>query len=119
MIQAVVKARGWTWEELERVRADKKVKRGGFEKKLLLKEVCTHSDYQDLALQIRNNQKAILETITPRMLTTYLWPQENLYLRNVSSDAAHKKTFAEYYRMRYVSQQYRDRFAAIRVLLWT
>ena len=33
VIQAVVKARGWTWEELERVRADKKVKRGGFEKK--------------------------------------------------------------------------------------
>lgn len=33
VIQTVVKARGWTWEELERVRADKKVKRGGFEKK--------------------------------------------------------------------------------------
>ena len=37
--QAVVKARGRTEEELEQVRADKVAKRGGFEKKILLKEV--------------------------------------------------------------------------------
>lgn len=39
VVQAVVKARGWTLEELEQVRADKADKRGGFEKKILLKEV--------------------------------------------------------------------------------
>ena len=39
VLRAVVKARGWTWEELERVRSDKAAKRGGFEKKILLKEV--------------------------------------------------------------------------------
>lgn len=39
VIQTVVKARGWTVEDLERVRADKASKRGGFEKKILLKEV--------------------------------------------------------------------------------
>ena len=39
VMQAVVKARGWTLEELEQVRADKSSKRGGFEKKILLKEV--------------------------------------------------------------------------------
>lgn len=39
VIQAVVKAHGWTLEELERVRADKAARRGGFEKKILLKEV--------------------------------------------------------------------------------
>ena len=39
VMQAVVKARGWTLEELEKVRADKTTKRGGFEKKILLKEV--------------------------------------------------------------------------------
>ncbi|MCI8740962.1 MAG: nucleoside triphosphate pyrophosphohydrolase [Oscillibacter sp.] len=39
VLRAVVKARGWTWEELERVRQDKAAKRGGFEKKILLKEV--------------------------------------------------------------------------------
>ena len=36
VMQAVAKARGWT---LERVRANKAAKRGGFEKKILLKEV--------------------------------------------------------------------------------
>lgn len=39
VIQAVVKARGWTMEGLERVRAQKAAKRGGFDKKILLKEV--------------------------------------------------------------------------------
>ena len=39
VIQAVVKARGWTLKKLEQVRADKAAKRGGFEKKILLKEV--------------------------------------------------------------------------------
>ena len=39
VIYAAAKARGYTLEELERVRADKAAKRGGFEKKILLKEV--------------------------------------------------------------------------------
>ena len=39
VMQAVVKARGWTLEELEQVRANKVAKRGGFKKKILLKEV--------------------------------------------------------------------------------
>ena len=39
VMQAAVKARGWTLEDLERVRADKAAKRGGFEKRILLKEV--------------------------------------------------------------------------------
>ena len=39
VVQAVVKARGWTLEELEQVRADKAAKLGGFERKILLKEV--------------------------------------------------------------------------------
>ena len=39
VMQAVVKARGWTLEELEQVRADKAARRGGFDKKILLKEV--------------------------------------------------------------------------------
>ena len=39
VMQAVVRARGWTLEDLERVRADKAAKRGGFEKRIFLKEV--------------------------------------------------------------------------------
>lgn len=39
VLRAVAKARGWTWEDLEQVRQDKAAERGGFEKKILLKEV--------------------------------------------------------------------------------
>ena len=39
VIRAVVKARGWSWEQLEQVRKEKAARRGGFEKKILLKEV--------------------------------------------------------------------------------
>ena len=39
VIYAVARARGYTLEELEKVRAEKADKRGGFEKKILLKEV--------------------------------------------------------------------------------
>ena len=36
---AVVKARGWSWEELTAVRKAKRAERGGFEQRILLKEV--------------------------------------------------------------------------------
>ena len=39
VMRAVVQARGWTWEQLEQVRKEKAIQRGGFEKKILLKEV--------------------------------------------------------------------------------
>lgn len=39
VIRAAAIARGCSVEELEKIRAEKAVKRGGFEKKILLKEV--------------------------------------------------------------------------------
>lgn len=39
VMRAVVQARSWTWEQLEQVRREKAAQRGGFEKKILLKEV--------------------------------------------------------------------------------
>ena len=39
VVYAAVRARGYTLEQLEAVRAEKAAKRGAFEKKLLLKEV--------------------------------------------------------------------------------
>ena len=39
VIYAAAKARGYSVEELEQVRAEKAEKRGGFEKRILLKEV--------------------------------------------------------------------------------
>lgn len=105
VMQAIVKARGWTVEELEQVRADKAAKRGGFERKILLKEVYSPPDYHDLTLKILNNQKAIIEKISPKMLNTYYWLQDNLHLRNVARDSEYRRKFAGYYRMRFVSQQ--------------
>ena len=39
VIRAAAVARGYTIEDLERVRSEKAAKRGGFEKRILLKEV--------------------------------------------------------------------------------
>lgn len=39
VMRAVVKARGCTWEQLELIRQEKAARRGGFEQKILLKEV--------------------------------------------------------------------------------
>lgn len=39
IIRAVTVARGWSLDELEKIRVEKARQRGGFEKKLLLKEV--------------------------------------------------------------------------------
>ena len=41
VIYAAAKARGYTLEQLERVRKEKAEKRGGFEKRILLKSVTT------------------------------------------------------------------------------
>lgn len=39
VMEAVVKAQGYTWEALEQVRAEKRARRGGFEKRIFLKDV--------------------------------------------------------------------------------
>ena len=48
VLRAVAVARGYTLDELERVRAEKAKKRGGFEKKILLKTVSENTDYSFL-----------------------------------------------------------------------
>lgn len=40
VLQAITVASGYTLEQLEQTRAEKAQKRGGFEKRILLKEVC-------------------------------------------------------------------------------
>lgn len=42
VLYATVKARGYSIEDLERVRIEKQKTRGGFEGKVLLKSVCIH-----------------------------------------------------------------------------
>lgn len=113
VMKAVVQARGWTWNQLEQVRQEKAMQRGGFEKKILLKEVRPSPDYQDLALKIRHSQTVIMGKISPQMLNTYYWLQDNLHLRNVADDIEYRRKFAGYYRMRFVSKQYRDSFFSL------
>ena len=48
VVQAVVRARGWTPEQLEQLRADKAAQRGGFEKRILLTSVRKKEDYRYL-----------------------------------------------------------------------
>ena len=39
VMRAIVQVRGWSLEELEQLRVDKAIQRGGFDGKILLKEV--------------------------------------------------------------------------------
>ena len=39
VMESVVKARGYTWQQLTEIRDEKRQKRGGFENRILLKEV--------------------------------------------------------------------------------
>ena len=45
VLYATVKARGYSIEDLERVRIEKQKTRGGFEEKVLLKSVCIHNSF--------------------------------------------------------------------------
>lgn len=113
VIRAVAAARGWTWGQLEQIRQEKATKRGGFEKKILLKEVRQSPDYRELISEIQQNQAAIIEKLTPQMLNTYYWLQDNLRQRNIAADDEYQKKFVWYYRMRFVSRPYRERFFAL------
>ena len=65
VIRAVTIARGHSLEELERVCAEKAAKRGGFEKRILLKTVVDSSEPDSLIERICMNKAAILEKISP------------------------------------------------------
>lgn len=110
VIRACAVARGYTLEQLEQVRADKAVKRGGFEKKILLKKVIAPDEEQNLLPLILQNQSAILSQLDAGTLATYRWLQENLHCRNVAVDLEYRRKFSGYYGMRFVSQEYRDRY---------
>ena len=113
VIRAAAVARGYSIEELEKVRAEKAAKRGGFEKRILLKEVEDLSEHTALAYAIISNWTSIMMKLDAKALSPYYWLQDNLYNRDVSKDMEYKRKFGGYYRMRFVSQQYRDAFFSI------
>lgn len=47
VMRAMIHARGVSWEELENLRQEKKARRGGFEKKILLLEVKEGASYDE------------------------------------------------------------------------
>lgn len=110
VIYAATKARGYTLEQLETVRAEKAAKRGIFQKKLFLKKVIDPNPNSKILEKIRQNQTAIMKKLNPKVLATYCWLQDNLHKRNVAVDTEYRKKFSGYYRMRFVSQEYRDQF---------
>lgn len=110
VIRAVTVARGFTLDDLERVRAEKAVKRGGFEKRILLKTVVDPSEPDPLVERICMNKAAILEKISVSMLEKYCWLEENLYKCDLSTDTEYQRRFVHYYRMRFVSKEYRMAF---------
>lgn len=110
VIRAAATARGYTIEDLERVRAEKAVKRGGFEKRILLKTVVDPLEPDPLVERICMNKAAILEKISVSMLEKYCWLEENLYKCDLSTDTEYQRRFVHYYRMRFVSKEYRRAF---------
>lgn len=110
VIYAAAIARGYSIEQLEQVRIQKVKKRGAFEKKILLKSVFDPNEDSDLVKLIIQRKEDILSKFDDKMMGTYCWLQEELYLRDVATDKEYRRKFSGYYKMRFVSQEYRDAF---------
>jgi predicted house-cleaning noncanonical NTP pyrophosphatase (MazG superfamily) len=109
VIYAAAIARGYTIEQLEQVRAEKAAKRGGFQKRILLKEVIGQEE-SNLPELIHKNQDTILSQLDTNTLSVYRWLQDNLHTRNVAIDQEYRKRYGHYYGMRFVSNEYRERY---------
>ena len=70
VMQAVVRARGWTSEQLEQLRADKAARRGGFEKRILLTSVRKKEDYSYLLVMrdFLQSSGKLYSTTFPRLV---------------------------------------------------
>lgn len=110
VIRAAVIAHGYTLEDLERVRAEKAAKRGGFEKRILLKTVVDPTMPDPLTERIWHNREIILSEISDSMMEKYFWLEDHLNKCNVAASEEYQRKFAHYYRMRFVSKEYRHAF---------
>ena len=110
VIFAEATARGCELEQLEHIRREKARKRGTFEKKILLKKVIDPSGDENIVSKIVRNQSAILEKLDEKVLSSYFLLMDNLHTRNIAADEEYRRRFGGYYRMRFVSEKYRDAF---------
>ena len=110
VIRAAAIARGYTLEDLERARAEKAAKRGGFEKRILLKTVVDPTKSDSLTERICHNREMILARISDSMIEKYFWLEEHLNRCNLAESEEFQRKFTHYYRMRFVSKEYRHAF---------
>ena len=92
VIYAAAIARGCTLEQLEQIRAEKAAKRGGFQKRIFLKEVIGQEE-SNLPELIHKNRDAILSQLDMNTLSVYHWLQDNLHTRNVAIDQEYRKRY--------------------------
>lgn len=59
---------------------------------------------------ILSNKEVIFSKIDANMLMTYCWLEENLHTRNIKTDSEYRKKFSGFYRMRFITQRYRDAY---------
>lgn len=64
----------------------------------------------DLASLINKNSNEIIVSLTDDYLIKYQYLKDKLFKTNVSIDYNYKKAFASYYKMRFVTQDYRNKF---------
>lgn len=110
VIRAVAVARGFSLEELECVRLQKAAERGGFEKQILLKRVYSGTQTERIEDQIIQHQEQILAKLDKETLLKYCWIQTHVQKCNVAMNEEFQKKFSGYYRMRFVTKEYRKRF---------
>lgn len=115
VMYAIATARGYSQQQLEAIRKQKADKRGGFEKKILLRNVKDDSlkispKTMEIATKINEKQTAIINHLSVKSMESYCYIQRLFLNVNVSQDEAFRKKFAGFYKMRFVTQEYRDAF---------
>lgn len=110
VIRAVAVARGFSLEELERIRLQKAAERGGFEKQIMLKRVYSGTQTERIEDQIIQHKDQILKKLDKETLLKYCWIQTHVQKCNVATDVEFQRKFSGYYRMRFVPAEYRKRF---------
>lgn len=111
VLHSLAVARGWDWSELESLRAQKAVEHGGFAQRILLQEirpvVFSSENVADLLYQYTSQ---LLAAIPIRMVDKYRWIQNHFRHINVTSDGEFQKRYTGFYRMRFISPEYRQTY---------
>lgn len=83
----------------------------GFTQRILLKEVCPVVSYsENIPDLLQQNSSQLLAAIPLRMVDKYRWIQNHFRHTDVSIDGEFQKRYAGFYRMRFVSPEYRQAY---------